>query len=402
MNDEFLKKDITVRILSVVFAILVWFYVITEQNPVMTKELTVPVRLVNQEYLQRNNIIMMEDPSSFKITLKLKGKNNVLNKINETTVSAVADLSGYSTKGENYVNVNITGIPEGVNLLSKTPNSLKLMLESKINVQMPVQVNVMGNPSQGLAAMSPVSVPADVLLSGAESQISRIKTVRVDVDIASVNAEVKKILPVRLLDENGKDITSVNIEPSTVEISIPIENTKRVAIEPVMTGQPASGYITTKTSVFPTEILVSGKQEVLETISSVKTEKIDLTDRSTGIDGEINLILPKGVELVNKNEKAKINIVIEPLVTKQIKIEKIDYVNLDGSLQVESLQGDIQMVLTGPESLINEAPANLKALVDLSGIGEGTHTLDVQLDIPVELGIVDVSSRQAVVIIKKL
>ena len=122
-------------------------------------------------------------------------------------------------------------------------DSLKIMLESKISVQRSVRLNVMGNPTHGMAAMMPSLTPSDVVITGAESKIAMIHEVRVDVDIASANAEVRKVLPVRVVDKTGKDIQDIVVEPGNVEVSIPIENTKRVSLSMDISGQPAAEYL---------------------------------------------------------------------------------------------------------------------------------------------------------------
>lgn len=401
MNDRFFNKDITIRILSVMLALLLWFYVITEQNPEITKDVTMPVRLINTVFIEKSSMVLADDPNSYKMTIRIKGNKNVLDKLNETTVDAIADLEGHRLKGENFVKINVNGIPEGVNILWKSADSLKVVLEQKLSVQKSVQVNMMGNPSHGLAAMTPMIAPNDVVITGAESNINKIKSVRVDVDIASVNAEVKKILPVRVLDESGKDIQGITIEPSNIEVSIPIENTKRVGLEMDLSGQLAAGYVISNISVFPEEILVTGKQQALEGINSIKTEKIDITEGTADISREVKLVLPDGVELVNASEKVSIFVNIEKVITNDITIGNIEYVNLAEGLELESIQSGIVASLRGAESLVADAPNTIKFYVDLQHANEGTNSLNVLWEAPQGLEVVGVTPQQAVVVLKK-
>ena len=166
MNKKLINKDLTIRILSVMLALLLWLYVITEQNPEITKDITIPIRLVNTVLLEKSNMILSNDSNSYKLTLKIKGNKNVLDKINETTVGAYADLEGHNLKGENFLKINIDGIPEGVDIITKSAESLKILLESKVSIQKSVQLNMMGNPSHGLAAMTPTMAPNDVVITG--------------------------------------------------------------------------------------------------------------------------------------------------------------------------------------------------------------------------------------------
>jgi len=338
MNKKIINKDLTIRILSVMLALLMWFYVITEQNPEITKDITVPIRLINTVFLEKNNMVLSDESNNYKLTLKIKGKKNALDKLNETTVDAYADLEGHNQRGENFIKVNIGGIPEGVDIIAKSTESLKIILESKISIQKSVHLNLMGNPSHGMAAMAPSMVPNDVVITGAESQVNKIKSVRVDVDIASVNSQVKKILPVRVLDDSGKDIQNITIEPGNVEVSIPIENTKLVSLEMDLSGQLAEGYLVNSTSVNPEEILITGKQQALEGINLIKTEKIDITGETADISKEVKLVIPAGIEIVNSTEKVNIFIDIEKIITREISVENLEYRNLPEGLELDSIQ----------------------------------------------------------------
>lgn len=401
MNENSITSNLTIKILALVFAIFLWYYVITEQNPVITKEFSIPIKLINLEYIDKNNMVLLEDPSSFVVTIKVKGNSNVLDKVNENTVLATADVSGHKAKGENYVRVDISDLPEGVSILRKSIENIKITLDPRISVQSPVAVNVTGNPSQGLAAMTPQPNPTDVLITGAETQVNKVKTVRIDVDIAGVNSDVKKVLPVRLFDAEGKEVTGIQVDPKNVEVSVPIAGAVRLPIRLDMVGTAPDGYTVSEPSIFPREILVTGKPEALNGITYIKTEKIDITGISQDIDREVKLEMPPGVELVNKNETLKVFIDIEKTVTKQIVIDNIELRNLDPSLVLDGNPGNLQLTVRGPESVINEAPANMKFYVDLRHGVEGSNMVNVMWEKPEEIEIVDMSTQQLTIMLKK-
>ncbi len=401
MIDKLSSKDITIRVLSVMLALLLWFYVITEQNPDITKDITIPVRLINTVFLEKNNMVLVSDPASYKLTLRLKGKNNVLDKLNETTVDAFADLEGHSMKGDNYIKININGVPENVNILQKSSESVKVVLEPKVNTQKSVKANLVGEPVKGMASMSPVVAPEAVVINGAESQINKIKDVRIDVDITGADSEVKRILPVRVLDEAGKDIQNITIEPGNVEVRVPIENTKRVSLEMDISGQPAAEHVVSSTSVQPEEILIVGSQQALAGINSIKTEKIDITDVTSDISHEVGLIIPDGVQLVNAREKVTIYVNIEKIVTNQISIGSFEYENLPEGLELDSIQGNLIAVIRGAESVLRNAPSTIDFIIDLKNASEGSNVVNVTWKVPQGIEILEVSPAQAVVVLKK-
>jgi len=402
MNDKLINKDITKRILSVMLALLLWVYVITEQNPDVIKDISIPIRLVNTVFLEDNNMVLASDPSTFKLTLKVKGKNKVLEKLNESSVEAVADLAGHRLKGDNFLEIKINGIPENVNIIQKSAESLKVVLEPKITVQKSVQINLMGDPASGMAAMLPTMVPSDVIITGAESQINKISSVKVDVDVAGVTGEVKKVLPVRILDENGKDISGITVDPGNVQVSIPIENTKLVSVEADIAGVPAEGFMINNITAAPREILITGKREVLSGINSIKTEKIDITGETGDISRDIGLILPAGVEVTDGARLVKVMIDIEKNVTNEITVNSFEYRNLAENMKLEGIQGEVVASLKGAESLVVNAASGIRFYVDLSNAVEGDNVIDVSWEAPEGIEVLSVLPRQIKVVLGKV
>lgn len=402
MNEKLINKDITKRILAVMLALVLWVYVITEQNPDITKDITIPVRLVNSVFLEESNMVMMNDPSSFKLTLKLKGKNKVLEKLNESTVEAVANMEGHRVKGDNFLDIKINGIPENVNILQRSAESLKVVLEPKISIQKSVQINLMGDPVKGMAAMAPGLVPNDVIIMGAESAVQKIRSVRVDVDIAAAAGEIKKILPVRVLDENNKDISNITIDPGYVEVSVPIESTKRVVLEPELTGKPAEGYKVNNISAAPKEILIIGNSQALEGINSIKTEKIDITDLTEDISKEVGLILPAGIEVLNASDKVNVTVDIEKIVTSEITVESFEHRNLAEDMKLEVIQGEVVVSLKGAESQVKSAVSNIKFFVDLKNAVEGNNSVAVSWEAPEGIEILSILPNQVSVVLTRI
>ncbi len=402
MNDRLINKDITKRIVSVMLALLLWVYVITEQNPDIIKDITIPIRLVNTVFLEENNMVLVNDPSSFKLVLKMKGKNKVLEKLNENSVEAVADMAGHRLKGDNFLEIKINGIPEDVNIMQKSAESLKVVLEPKLTVQKSVQINLMGDPTPGMAAMMPTMVPSDVIITGAESQINKISSVRVDVDMAGVNGEVKKVLPVRVLDENGKDISGITVDPVNVQVSIPVENTKLVSVETDIFGTPAEGYMVNNISAAPREILITGKQEVISGINSIKTEKIDITGETADISRDIGIILPTGVEVTDNTRMVKVMVDIEKSVTDEVTISNFEYRNLAGDMKLDSIQGEVVVSLKGAESLVANAANAIRFYVDLSNAVEGENAIDVSWEAPDGIEVLNVLPHQIKVVLRKV
>lgn len=394
MSKERIVRDNTIKILSVIFAILLWFYVITEQNPVVPKDITVPVKIVNAESLSKNNQIVLDNSNGYYITLKLKGKKELLDTVNEDTVSAYADVSGYMTLGENTVPVIVSGMPEGIAVTSRSDHNIKVNIDRKVVVQRPVTISVTGNPKGGLATLDALLTPSEVVLTGAESVINSVKTVKVDVDIAGVDASVSKTLPVRLLDEAGNEVTGIQLDNRNINVSIPISNTKRVPIQMVLEGGAAEGYMIVDKLVQPKEILVTGNQEALDRLVAINTAKQTINNLTTDVTLQVVLDLPEGIQLVNANEQINALIDIQKVVTNTVDISNIEYKNLDQKYYVSNPAArTVRLTIRGPEDLLKATENNTTLYVDLTNAKDGAGTYEIQVNKSPMLEILDIEPK---------
>lgn len=394
MSKERIVRDNTIKILSVIFAILLWFYVITEQNPVVPKDITVPVKIVNAESLNKNNQIVLDNPGSYYITLKLKGKKELLDTVNQDTVSAYADVSGYMAVGVNTVPVTVSGLPEGTTVTSRSEHNIKINIDRKVVVQRPVAISITGNPKGGLATLDALLTPSEVVLTGAESVINTVKTIKVDVDIAGVDASVNKRLPVRLLDETGKDVYGIQLDTPYINVSVPISNTKRVPIQLVLEGDAAEGYMIVDKLIQPKEILVTGSQDALDSLVAINTIKQVLNNLMADVTLQVVLDLPEGIRLVNANEQINAVIGIQKVVTNTIEISNIEYKNLDQKYIVSNAAAKtVRITIRGPEELLKDAQNNIMLYVDLTNAKDGAGTYEIVVIKPPTLEILDIEPK---------
>lgn len=402
MSKNILVRDTTIKILSLVFAIFLWFYVITEQNPVVPKEITIPIRIVNVENLNNNNLVMLNDPNSFTVTLRLKGKKEVLDAVNASNINAFADISGYKTAGDIDVPVVISGLPEGVSITSKPYQTVRVTLDKKIVAQRPVTFKITGNPVAGLAYMMPSLAPTEVVLTGAESLISKVAEARVDIDIAGAGSNVEEKLPIRLLDAAGKDISGVQTDIQWINVTVPIANTKRVPIQLVTEGSVADGYAIASAAVEPKEILVTGTQQALDSLTVINTGVVNVSNLNADTVMPVILSLPEGIQLVNTNEGAKATLDIQKVVTQTIAVNNIEYRNLSPRYRIEgNLDKNISVTVRGPEDLLNQAGQSFGLYVDLRNAREGVDSYEILWDKASIFDILEVSPQQISIDIRK-
>lgn len=379
---------------------MLWLYVITEQNPVIYKDLSIPVKLINIEALSKNNLMLL-DEEPFYASLKLRGNKNTLDRLNKNTVTATCDIKEVKSKGSIELPIEISGIPVGVDMSWVSSSTIKLNVDNIISKTMLILVKVTGNPLQGMAAMIPIINPEEVTIKGAESLVNTIASAEVQVDISSSDGEVKQKLPVQVIDSQGNQVDDVDFYPKQVDIIIPIENTKRVMIEADYSIKTATGYILTDISINPKEIYIAGKKDVLDSISKVMTERIELEEAKTFVEKEVVLLLPEGVELANKSENVLFSANVEKISEKSIETDKIGVRNISNNLTADIGLVNINALVKGAESLINAWDVDNAFYVDLKDLGEGIYNIQLLYDKPEQLEILELNPNHITVTLRK-
>ena len=380
MSDE--KKsysDIMKLTLSIIFASLLWYYVVTDQNPLITRSYDIPIKLLNMEYIEKNDLVLIQNPNSLKVTIKLKGYKDDLELVSGNSITASADLMGVKAKGELRSNISFSGIPDGITLVEQSASELILNLDRKVSGHLQITYKFKGKTPDGFAPVVNSIIPSGITVTGPEEDVTRAKAALVTIDVTGLANDVTKEQSVTIVDSEGKEIPELSIEPKSTKISLSLGAIKLVPILPQFVGKPADGYSILESGVYPKFISIAGKQENLNTVTEIKTEKISIKGIKERQEKSIKLIIPPGISLVENGTEIKTFVDVEKVVTKQIKTG-IEIRNLGEGLAVEGISQEIVLTVVGPESLLENPSLPLKVYVDLSGLGEGEHTLTVHWD----------------------
>ncbi|MBU1628209.1 hypothetical protein KKB18_12650, partial [bacterium] len=173
-----------------------------------------------------------------------------------------------------------------------------------------------------------ISKKSDIKLSiavaGPKSMISKLDSFAFNA-IYKMPENVKsgefsfRISPTDIYGPSGVDVKSVS--PSFIRISLDKAATKLVNIRAEIVGNPAEGYNVTKVELIPSQVNISGPEEMMSQITEVKTETpFDVT----GLDGpyrqKVRLLLDdKSFSFVDI-QFTTVNIDIEPIIiTKRLE-----------------------------------------------------------------------------------
>lgn len=370
------KNDLTIKIFALIIAIILWSYVMSEENPTITKEFrNTEVSLSNYSSLERQGLVIME-PKDPKITIKISGKRNYVNRILEEDILASVDLSGYS-EGSVKVPVYID-VPSEVRIVDYHPKEILFKFEKLVRKEAVVTVDTDGSLPQGYVLGEPEIKPQTVYIEGPRSWVDSVTDVVATVDLTNRTEDIKVTVPIKLIDEKGDDVRGVEKEQNLVDVFIPVYKVKKVPIELQTENQLPDNYEVMDISINPSEIEIKGKKEDLKNINSIKTMPIDINYLIGKRNVVVELDLPENISLVDPKKQVTITLNIEESRTKTFNytLEDVDIINLSSGLTIDEgdLSKSFEVTIRGSSTkvdLLNKEDLSIE--LDLQGLEAGSH-----------------------------
>ena len=117
----------------------------------------------------------------------------------------------------------------------------------------------------------------------------------------------------------------------------------------------------------------------------IETNPIDLSKKDDSFEEEIGLHLPTGIQVID-DPSVLVRVEITAIIGNQsISDVLVEAAGLDSSLKAAILPEKVDIIVSGPLNVLDSLDlTNLRVLLDLSGHGAGTYTLEpnYSLNIP--------------------
>ena len=383
---EKIMNNLSLKILAVVLAAIVWVIVNNVDDPVSRKTFkNIEVELQNEDAISSLDKVY-EVKTGGIINVTVSGKQSVLRKLNASDIVAVADLSDLSITNATYIKLSCPKY-ENVNLSSDI-RMLTISVEDEQTEQFKVDVKTVGTLSEGYALGEVKVRPNLIKVSGAKSQVERISEVRVEADVSNATDNFVKYLEPKAYDANGKLMDTANLTFSSekVKVSVAVYETKTIPIEITTTGKPKTGYHVISVEYEPkeVEVMVTGSDEKLSSYKTIPIQyNIDGADKNIQTELSLSDYLPKGLQVVE--EVSTINVLItisqQELQTIPLPVSSIDVRNLGKDYKLDFLDGnsiEVKAIWSNGGTNKEITSKDFSAYIDCTDLGVGEHTLNVQ------------------------
>ena len=411
MKKRKLTDNLSLKIMSVAIAIVVWLIVVNIDNPVGTNYYTITdVELINKEYVESSDTIgkmCMPEENQDSVKVAITASKKIRDRIRLSDSTAVADLQQAVSLDTDPVMVPITVTCSAAGVLPSdikvTPQNLTVNLDEKETQEFVVNVSKGDTkPGKDYEVGSLTASPEKIRITGPKTLVNKIDKVNATIALDGNTEDYTQEVNLTIYDKNQETLSESEMNSLRIENNAKVVVTAKlwkirtgVKISAGYVGTPASGYQVGSVKTVPDTISVAGNTEGLESLSendnviTIPADRIDISDESKDVERKISLknLLPDNVKLTSdSSEDVWVTVSILPVGSQEFNLptKNIEVKNKPDNLQVTFETAQIALrIKSESEDLADlNIDEDVKAEIDLKDKEAGNYKVPVKLSLP--------------------
>lgn len=388
----FITNNIAIKVLALVFAMLLWGYVLTDQKPMRIK--TVP------------NVSTSFDGEGELMAQSLCVRGNRKEILQDVTVAVRSQITNYAYLSASSINavVSLKNISEartytlpvtatvssalGV-VQSISPSVLEVEIDTLVNKTIPVTTSYIGELPEGYwADMDAASVTTRLDISGAKTDLSRVVRAECIVPLSGHTSTIYRTFDVILYDadENiiSQDIIVGTLPTSTVRLPIYPMKSVPINVDGALIGTDnlAANHVLYSAVATPADVRIVGSQAVIENVTEIELEPISISGMSSASTVNAEIIMPEGARLLDTEPVTVYLDIRESAMEQSFEQLPIETVGLERGLDATLSELDVDLTVSGRYSIVSILKrSDISVFVDVTGLTPGTYLLPVWVQI---------------------
>lgn len=322
--------------------------------------------------------------------------------VDVTLIGSKADLYIAKQSSNHSVTVDLTGLEPGTHKVnieyqkgrndieySVNPSVATVIIYEKVSDSRTLTYDVLNEEKLDKKyVIDSVSLKTDtVTIRGPQYRLDEVAAVKALIDVSDlttveVGKQTIENVKLKAYDKSG-NVVDVEFVPEVisaeVEISAP---SKEVNLNFVPIGSMPFGKAISSYNFSSNKVTVYGANNVINGVNGIDI-KVDVSKLTSDTTLDIDIPKPTGVKSMSQNS-IKVKIFVTDVATKS----NIQSVNITGintpegmvAQPIDEANGVIEVEVKGAQSVIDSIQASdITAYVDLKGLSEGTHELNVEV-----------------------
>lgn len=376
-----MKERFWIKPLAFGLGLIAWIYVNMIPSNLIEREIEVNIDYLNKPDGTTCKIL----PESYKAKIKLKGPRSsfIFDKLEER-VGANVDLLNTPSSGAFSLEVcPMIPTEQHIELISLEPARLFLRAIPLVNKVYPIKVNLIGKTPEGYLPGRAIPSREYINVILPEEKADKVSDCRIDIFLEGVTRSINEIFKASIVYVDGhveKDLRAENImiPDNDIQVFLPITEgypEKELIPRIEFLNKTPEGRKLESCSVIPETVTVSGPERILNSLSDISLEPVDLSGVNRSSEFPVNVKCPKGLKIVG-SESVLLSIkYVDVPVVRTIEGLKFEIIHNDDH-KVTTTVSSYSICLEGLIDQIDTIKAEeLNNLINVKGYKTGSYTL---------------------------
>jgi YbbR domain-containing protein len=301
MNRNRRANRVTARLIAATLAILLWVYVQSVATVASTGgDVSRTIQNVRVTWRGGSSNLALMSQSVDRVNVTVWGPQSEVQALDPSQIVAYVNLSGLGPGTiEQPISVDT---PPGIRWAAANPQVLKVTLEAMVTKELPVTVQLSGEPEAGFVLGPAKLVPATASVVAPESVVNRVSSLAAEVNMDGARSDFSGKLIIVARDGRGNKVDLVSISPGEIDVLVPVLSTKTVAVKLDRTGELPQGITIVSEDLSPKGVVVAGPTDQIAAFpNEITTEPFDLTKVTDSGTFDVKLLpLPEGFSVVGE------------------------------------------------------------------------------------------------------
>ena len=288
-EDLIRKENLPARIICLLVACGLWVYVMTDQNPIMERNVEVRLQQMNLP----NHMMAFNVPD--KVVVKVRGTRTKVSDNLENKIVATLNMKT-ATEGQQTIPVKVSFANGDV--VQVIPSEVSVYVDTVSEKKVPVVTRIVGAISNDMTIGHSAITPAQVTLRGATHRIDKVNKVVAPIDVTDHQGDFQTESELVAVSEDGYDIPNMKIIPERVMVQATMVSqmlSVDIPVKLVMSGELPKGIIVTKSEVLPDKVRITAPPSMLKELKAINTKPVDVSKLEGSMVVAAELDLPEKV-----------------------------------------------------------------------------------------------------------
>ena len=380
-------------LLAMAISLGLWLYVVTYINTAHEQTLyNVPVGLEGKSILTADRGLMLLSEDDYRVNITVSGSRQDVSKINAGNIQVVANLSKIEEPGEHKLNYDVIypgDVPSGAVKAKRDPDWITVVVARKKTKEIPVTVTYEGDvPADYIKDTAALELDHSyVEITGPEDVVDQIDHADITIDCTGRTESIYESFRYVLQDQHNEPVDAgwITTNVSEVRVYLPVVMVKKLPLTVTLVDGGGATEATTKLTVDPAYISISGSETALAAMEELNLGIIDLAQITEDQTLTFDITLPEGVTNVSNLPTATVSISFPKLATREFTITEFEQVNLAAGMKWEALTKQLTIKVRGLKSEVQKLTENdIVVQVDLTGV-ENTSAVEPVIRFPENL-----------------